>query len=129
MNLEVWEEELQNATSPPPPRPERRQPAPIPKPSALIPKPLSPGQSAPCQFGHALRTPGTAENFSIQGLGGYEVGFIFLVSPKGHQVYTLTNIETEPYIHSPITVISTLLHMSLGCRVGALGFRAWGGGL
>ena len=24
---------------------------------------------------------------------GYEVGFIFLVSPKGHQVYTLTNIK------------------------------------
>ena len=35
----------------------------------------------------------------------YDVGFIFLVPPKGHPVYTLTNIEKEPYIHSPKTVI------------------------
>ena len=32
----------------------------------------------------------------------YEVGFIFLVSPKGHSIYTLTNNQKEPYIHSPI---------------------------
>ena len=37
---------------------------------------------------------------------------MFLVSPKGHQVYTLTNLKKEPYIHSPITVIYTLLQMS-----------------
>ena len=35
----------------------------------------------------------------------YEVGYIFLVPPKGHQVYTLTNISKEPYIHSPKTEI------------------------
>ena len=35
----------------------------------------------------------------------YEVGYIFLVPPKGHQVYTLTNTKKEPYIHSPITEI------------------------
>ena len=32
-----------------------------------------------------------------------EAGYIFLVPPKGHQVYTLTNIKKEPYIHSPKT--------------------------
>ena len=35
----------------------------------------------------------------------YEVGYIFLVPPTGHQVYTLTNMIKEPYIHSPKTVI------------------------
>ena len=34
-----------------------------------------------------------------------EVGYIFLVPPKGHQVSTLTNIKKEPYIHSPKTEI------------------------
>ena len=34
-----------------------------------------------------------------------EVGYIFRVSPKGHPVYTLTNIKKEPYIHSPVTEI------------------------
>ena len=41
-------------------------------------------------------------------------GFIFLVPPKGHPIYiyiyTLTNIKQEPYMHSPKTVIQTLLH-------------------
>ena len=36
----------------------------------------------------------------------YEVSlYIFLVPPKGHPVYTLTNFKKEPYIHSPKTVI------------------------
>ena len=52
----------------------------------------------------------------------FEVGFDFLVSPKGHQVYTLTNIKKEPYIHSAITVIYTLLHL------GTWALRGGGGG-
>ena len=36
-------------------------------------------------------------------LTSYEVGFIFLVPPKGHPVYTLTKIKKEPYMHSPKT--------------------------
>ena len=35
----------------------------------------------------------------------YDVRYIFRVPPKGHPMYTLTNIEREPYIHSPKTVI------------------------
>ena len=46
-------------------------------------------------------------------LGLYHVGFIFLVSPKGHQIYTLTNIQKEPYIHSPKAEIETLLQIGL----------------
>ena len=42
---------------------------------------------------------------------GYEVGYIFLVSPKGHQTYSLTNIKKEPSIHSPKAVIYTLVHI------------------
>ena len=34
----------------------------------------------------------------------HEAGYIFLVPPKGHQVYTLTKFKKEPYIHSPRTV-------------------------
>ena len=34
----------------------------------------------------------------------HEVGYISLVSPKGHRVYTLTNIKKEAYIHSPMAV-------------------------
>ena len=34
-------------------------------------------------------------------------GFTFLASPKGRAIYTLTNVEKEPYIHSPITEIPT----------------------
>ena len=39
------------------------------------------------------------------GSQSYEVGNVFLVPPKGHPIYTLTNIKKEPYIHSPKTVI------------------------
>ena len=43
----------------------------------------------------------------------YEARFTFLVPPKRHPVYTLTtNFEKEPYIHSPITEIQTLLLIS-----------------
>ena len=41
----------------------------------------------------------------------YEVGYICLVPPKGHPVYTLTNIQKEPFMHSPKTEIRTLLHI------------------
>ena len=44
--------------------------------------------------------------------GPYEVGFKFLVSPKGHPIYALTNIKKEPYVNSPITVMYTLLHIN-----------------
>ena len=48
----------------------------------------------------------------------YEVGFILLVSSKGHPRYTLTNIRKKPYIHSSIAAICTLLHVSAwGCPV------------
>ena len=43
----------------------------------------------------------------------FEVGFLVLVSPKGHQVHTLTNMKKEPYKHSLITAISTLLLMGI----------------
>ena len=36
----------------------------------------------------------------------------FLYPPKGHQVYEITNVKKEPYIHLPKTVIYTLFHMS-----------------
>ena len=41
----------------------------------------------------------------------YEVGFIFLVPPKGDPAYTLTNFKKEPYIHSPKTEIPTLFRV------------------
>ena len=57
----------------------------------------------------------------------YEVGFIFLVPPKGHQVYTLTNIKKEPNIHSPKTVQETLLHVGAPSakRVWRLNAEPW----
>ena len=43
-------------------------------------------------------------------------------TPKRTPVYTLTNIKQEPCIHSPITAISTLLHMVISLNYG----RFWG---
>ena len=40
----------------------------------------------------------------------YEVEYIFLVPPKGHTIYALTNIKKEPYIHSPM---KTLCHIGI----------------
>ena len=56
-----------------------------------------------------------------KGILGVEVGFIFLVLLRGHQVYTLTYLRKEPYIHSPTTAIQTLLHLQLGCAVDRAG--------
>ena len=50
-----------------------------------------------------------------------EVGFIFLVPPKGHPVYTLTNIKKEPYVHSPKKQMQTLLHWLTGFGAEGLG--------
>ena len=47
-------------------------------------------------------------NKVFRGALGYEVGYIFLVPPKGHPVYTLTNFKKEPYIHSPRTASSPI---------------------
>ena len=40
--------------------------------------------------------------YQAVAINPYEVGYIFLVPPKGDQVYTLTNIGKEPEIHSPL---------------------------
>ena len=55
---------------------------------------------------HARALPPGWQDFS-QGVGIchpwglHEVGYIFVVPPKGHPIYTLTNVKKEPYIHSP----------------------------
>ena len=41
----------------------------------------------------------------------YAGGFVFLVSQKGHPIYTLTNMTKEPCIHLPTTARKALLHM------------------
>ena len=51
---------------------------------------------------------------AVDHLPNHEVGFVYLVSPKGHPIYTLTNFEKEPCTHSPITVIQTLFHVRFG---------------
>ena len=55
---------------------------------------------------HARALPPGWQDFS-QGIGIchpwglHEVGYIFVVPPKGHPIYTLTKFKKEPYIHSP----------------------------
>ena len=49
---------------------------------------------------------------------------VYFLYPKGHPVYTLTNVQKEPHFNSPRTVIHTLLHIDMGIseiRVTLLG--------